>query len=45
MLIGMLSSAPQRAAIFGGVSMPSRPQIEARVRSCVKLFLRGCQRA
>ena len=45
MLIGMLSSAPQRAAIFGGVPMPSRPQIEARVRSCVKLFLRGCQPA
>jgi AcrR family transcriptional regulator len=45
MLIGMLSSAPQRAAIFGGVPMLSRPQIEARVRSCVKLFLRGCQPA
>ena len=45
MLIGMLSSAPQRAAIFGGLPMPSRPQIEARVRSCVKLFLRGCQPA
>jgi AcrR family transcriptional regulator len=43
MLLGMLSSAPQRAAIFGGVPMPSRPQIEARVRTCVKLFLRGCQ--
>ncbi len=45
MLIGMLSSAPQRAAIFGGVPMPSRRQIEARVRTCVKLFLRGCQPA
>ena len=45
MLIGMLSSAPQRAAIFGGVPMPSRPQIEARVRACTKLFLRGCQPA
>ena len=42
MLIGMLSSAPQRAAIFGGLPMPSREAIEARVRSCVKLFLRGC---
>jgi hypothetical protein len=39
----MLSSAPQRAAIFGGVPMPTRRQIEARVRTCVKLFLRGCQ--
>lgn len=45
MLLGMLSSAPQRAAIFGGVPMPLRPQIEARVRSCVKLFLRGCRPA
>jgi AcrR family transcriptional regulator len=45
MLLGMLSSAPQRAAIFGGVPMPSRQQIEARVRSCVKLFLGGCQPA
>jgi AcrR family transcriptional regulator len=43
MLLGMLSSAPQRAAIFGGVPMPTRRQIEARVRTCVKLFLRGCQ--
>jgi AcrR family transcriptional regulator len=42
MLLGMLSSAPQRAAIFGGVPMPTRRQIEARVRTCVKLFLRGC---
>jgi AcrR family transcriptional regulator len=45
MLIGMLSSAPQRAAIFGGLPMLSRPQIEARVRACAKLFLRGCQPA
>ena len=45
MLIGMVASAPQRAAIFGGVPMPSRPQIEARVRACAKLFLRGCQPA
>ena len=45
MLLGMLSSAPQRAAIFGGVPMPTPRQIEARVRTCVKLFLRGCQPA
>jgi AcrR family transcriptional regulator len=44
-LIGMLASAPQRAAIFGGAPMPSRQQIEARVRTCVKLFLKGCQSA
>jgi AcrR family transcriptional regulator len=43
MLIGMVASAPQRAAIYGGVKLPSRAQIEARVRTCVKLFLRGCE--
>jgi hypothetical protein len=43
MLLGMVASAPRRAAIFGGVSLPSRPQIEARVRNCAVLFLRGCQ--
>jgi AcrR family transcriptional regulator len=43
MLIGMFSAAPQRAAIFGGVPLPSRSQIEARARSCAALFLRGCQ--
>jgi AcrR family transcriptional regulator len=43
MLLGMLTSAPRRAAMFGGVPLPSRPQIEARVRTCAALFLRGCQ--
>jgi AcrR family transcriptional regulator len=43
MLLGMVASAPRRAALFGGVPLPSRPQIEARVRSCAALFLRGCQ--
>ena len=43
MLIGMVASAPQRAALFGGLPLPSRSQIEARVRSCAALFLRGCQ--
>jgi AcrR family transcriptional regulator len=43
MLLGMVTSAPRRAALFGGVPLPSRPQIEARVRSCAALFLRGCQ--
>jgi AcrR family transcriptional regulator len=42
MLLGMLTSAPRRAAMFGGVPLPSRPQIEARVRTCAALFLRGC---
>jgi AcrR family transcriptional regulator len=43
MLLGMVASAPRRAAMFGGVALPPRPQIEARVRSCAALFLRGCQ--
>jgi AcrR family transcriptional regulator len=42
-LIGMVVLAPQRAAIFGGVKLPSRTQIEARVARCVTLFLRGCE--
>jgi AcrR family transcriptional regulator len=42
MLIGMMASAPQRAAIYGRLPLPSRPQIEARARSCAALFLRGC---
>jgi AcrR family transcriptional regulator len=43
MLLGMVASTPRRAAMFGGVPLPSRSQIEARVRKCVTLFLRGCQ--
>ncbi len=43
MLLGMVSSAPRRAALFGRVPLPSRSQIEARVRSCAALFLHGCQ--
>ena len=43
MLLGMVASAPRRATIFGGRPLPSRSQIEARVRSCAALFLRGCQ--
>ena len=43
MLLGMVASAPRRAAIFGGVPLPSRSRIEARVRTCAALFLRGCQ--
>jgi hypothetical protein len=29
--------------MFGGVPLPPRSQIEARVRRCAALFLRGCQ--
>jgi AcrR family transcriptional regulator len=43
MLLGMVASAPRRAAMFGGVPLPRRSQIEARVRTCATLFLRGCQ--
>jgi len=43
MLIGMVAFAPQRAAIYGGVKLPSRAQISARVHRCVALFLRGCE--
>jgi AcrR family transcriptional regulator len=43
MLIGMVASAPQRAAIYGGVPLPSRKQIERRVRVAAALFLDGCR--
>jgi AcrR family transcriptional regulator len=43
MLLGMLASAPRRAALFGRVPLPPRSQIEARVRSCARLFLQGCR--
>jgi AcrR family transcriptional regulator len=43
MLVGMAIAEPQRAAIFGDVPLPSRPQIEARIRRCVALFLDGCR--
>jgi AcrR family transcriptional regulator len=41
MLLGMVADAPRRATMFGGLPLPSRSQIEARVRKCVALFLRG----
>jgi AcrR family transcriptional regulator len=40
-LIGMVASAPQRAAIYGGVPLPSPSEIERRVKTCASLFLRG----
>jgi AcrR family transcriptional regulator len=43
MLLGMVASAPRRAAMFGSVPLPPRPEIEARVRRCAALFLKGCQ--
>lgn len=43
MLLGMMTSAPQRAAIYGGVPVPPRAKLEARARACAALFLRGCR--
>jgi AcrR family transcriptional regulator len=43
MLLGMVTSAPRRAALFGGVPLPSRSQIETRAHACAALFLRGCE--
>ncbi|WP_354116140.1 TetR/AcrR family transcriptional regulator C-terminal domain-containing protein [Bradyrhizobium sp. LA7.1] len=45
MLIGMVASAPQRAAIYGGMPLPSRKDIERRVQICAALFLDGCRAA
>jgi hypothetical protein len=39
----MVASAPQRAAIYGGMPLPSRKQIERRVQTCAALFLDGCR--
>lgn len=44
MLIGMIASAPQRAAIYGGLPLPSRKDIERRAKTCAALFLDGCRR-
>src|SRR6476620_2408875 len=43
MLLGLVTSAPRRAALFGGLPLPSRSQIEARAHACAALFLRGCE--
>ena len=42
-LIGMVASAPRRAAVYGGLPLPSRAKIEKRVRTCAALFLDGCR--
>jgi AcrR family transcriptional regulator len=43
MLLGMVTSAPRRAALFGRVPLPPHSLIETRARTCAALFLRGCQ--
>jgi AcrR family transcriptional regulator len=45
MLIGMVASAPQRAAIYGGEPLPTHAAIARRVRTCARLFLDGCRTA
>ena len=45
MLLGMVADAPRRATMFGGKPLPSREQIETRVRKCVGIFLRGYRAA
>lgn len=42
-LIGMIVSAPQRATLYAGLPLPSRSQIDRRVRTCVTWFLNGCR--
>jgi AcrR family transcriptional regulator len=44
MLIGMVVSAPQRATIYGRAPLPSRKEIEQRVRTVAGFFLDGCRR-
>ncbi len=43
MLLGMVTSAPRRAALFGHVPLPPHSRLETRARTCAALFLRGCQ--
>lgn len=42
-LIGMVVSAPLRAALYAGLPPPSRPQLDQRIQTCVTWFLHGCQ--
>jgi AcrR family transcriptional regulator len=44
MLLGMMVFEPQRAVWFGHQALPDRKAIEARIDTCVKLFLSGCGR-
>ncbi len=43
MLRGMMVMEPQRAAMLGQSPPPGAEEIARRVRTCVALFLRGCQ--
>jgi AcrR family transcriptional regulator len=44
MLLGMMISEPQRAALLGQADPPGEAQIEARAKACARLFLQGCER-
>jgi AcrR family transcriptional regulator len=44
MLLGMMVFEPQRAVWFGHQALPDRKAIEARIDTCVELFLNGCGR-
>ena len=41
MLRGMMIMEPQRSALLGQVSYPSKEEIAARARMCVSIFLQG----
>jgi hypothetical protein len=43
MMIGMMVSAPQRAAIYANLTLPSREEIEMRARVCAAILLDGCR--
>ncbi|SFH80873.1 TetR/AcrR family transcriptional regulator [Bradyrhizobium sp. Gha] len=43
MMIGMMVSAPQRAAIYAQLTLPSRKEIERRARVCAAILLDGCR--
>jgi len=43
MMIGMMVSAPQRAAIYASRTLPSRKEIERRARTCAAILLDGCR--
>jgi AcrR family transcriptional regulator len=42
MLLGMMISEPQRAALLRQRKPPTSAEIHKRARSCAQLFLRGC---
>lgn len=43
MMIGMMVSAPQRAAIYAQLTLPSRKEIARRARICAAILLDGCR--